>query len=139
MLKIKFIIHFSWDTTLRILQFDWLTAFWAITRKAEFCQMWNLRWNVYNNISFHLRSFQRKTNDKLFQKIQKKPVLGPFRTDFAQIWAKKTFPGKKGFSRFLSIPIINHFAETQKKTNHPFLRKMPNWRIDEQTHRQRWL
>ena len=32
----------SWDITIsRILQFDWQTPFWSITRNPEFYQIWN--------------------------------------------------------------------------------------------------
>ena len=39
---------------------DWLSAFWPINREQEFCQIWDWWWNI-NNISFHFRSFPRKT------------------------------------------------------------------------------
>ena len=68
-------------------------------------------WNINYNISFHSRLFPAKTNDKIFQKIQKPCFvanLGPF----LQIWAKMSFPGKK--SQFLNIPIIYHHAKNQK-------------------------
>ena len=35
-----------------------------------------------------------------FFKNPKKPILGPFRAPFAQIWAKMNFPGKKGSAGF---------------------------------------
>ena len=77
-----------------MLESDWLTTFWPITQKPEFCQLWDWWWNINNNISFHFRLFPEKTNDKIFQKIQK-TYLWLFWTLFAQIWAKIIFPGKK--------------------------------------------
>ena len=29
------------NTFQRILQFDWLPAFWLITREPEYCQIWD--------------------------------------------------------------------------------------------------
>ena len=72
----------SWKITFyRILQFDWLTAFWPITREPEFCQIWDWWWNINNNIGFHFKLFPGKTNDNIFQKVQKTylaAILGPF-------------------------------------------------------------
>ena len=40
-----------WNTTFqRILQFDWPTTFWIITREPKSCQTWDWWWNIYNNI-----------------------------------------------------------------------------------------
>ena len=63
-------------------------VFWSITRESEFCQIWDWWWNI-NNIS-HFRLFPGQTKDKFFQKNPKKP----------QIWAKMSFPGKKGYVSF---------------------------------------
>ena len=71
-----------------------LSAFWAITREPEFSQIWDWWWNINNSISFHFRLSPRKTNDKIFKKIQKKYFgnnLGPF----AQIWPKLIFVEKR--------------------------------------------
>ena len=105
-----------------------MTAFWPITRKPKICQVWDWWWNI-NNIIFHFRSFQRKTNDKMFQK---NPILGPFWALFAQIWAKMNFPEKRALSAF---KYSNYLLSCQKsgKTDELFLRKIPNWRTDRQT------
>ena len=66
----------------------------------EFCQIWDWWWNINNNISFHFRLFPRKTNDKIFLKIQKEPILGPFWALFTQIWPKMNFPAKKSSVTF---------------------------------------
>ena len=98
-----------WDIAFwRILQFDWLRAFWSITEDPVFCQIGDWLWNINNNISFHLASFARKSNAKLFQKIQINLFLAPF-------WSKSGFSSKKGLCNFLDIPIIYHRAKNQKK------------------------
>ena len=93
--KINYIIDFFLEILHRILQFDWLTVFWPITREPEFCQLWDWWRNINNKISFYFRLFPGKTNDKIFQKIQN--ILfwdhfGPFLLKFTQ---KMNFPGKK--------------------------------------------
>ena len=52
-------------------------AIWLEDRELEFCQIWDLWWNINNKIIFHFRLFPKKTNDKFFLK-KKEPVLGPF-------------------------------------------------------------
>ena len=50
----------------------WLAeSIWPITGDPEFCPIWDWWWNIKNNNSFHFRSFPRKTNDKIFDKIIK--------------------------------------------------------------------
>ena len=96
------------------------------TGELEFCQIWDWWWNINNNISFQFTLFPKKTNDKSFQKIQKKPILVPF-----WVLSCPNLPTKKG-CRFLNIPIIYHRAKNLKKLN-PLLRKMPNWRTERWT------
>ena len=99
---------FSYHVTFqRILQFDWMTAFWPITRDRKFCQMsW---WNINNNISFHFRLFPRKITWQKFSKNPKKPILGPF----CPILGKNKFSWKKGLCQLLNILIIYHCAKNQ--------------------------
>ena len=108
---------------------DWTSTFWPITLEPDFFQIWDWWWNISNNKSFHFRLFPRKTNDKIFQKIQKYIyiyILGP-------IWdsnlVKIAFL-EKGLCQFLNIPII--FSATYKFLTHknnmqifrwPFTRK----------------
>ena len=48
----------------KILEFDWLAAFWPITWDPKLCQIcW---WNINNNLSFHYTLFPRKTNTTKF-------------------------------------------------------------------------
>ena len=126
------------------MQFYWLTAFGPITGDPEFCQVWGWCWNINKNISFHFRLLPRKTNDKIFQKIQKTLFWGheAILDFFAQIWAKMNFPRKKALSVFKYsnyLPLCNK----SEKTIMPFLRKMLNWwmdgKADGRTDRQPWF
>ena len=41
---------------------------------------------------FHFRLIPRKKNEKIFQKMQKKPTtVGPYLAQFAHFWAKQNF------------------------------------------------
>ena len=72
--------------------------------------------------SFHFRLFPRKTNDKIFQKIEKPyfgAILGPF-----------------SWSKGLSVVRYSNYLPSYKKsakTIEPFLRKTPSWRVDTRT------
>ena len=102
--------------------------------RLKFYQTWDWWWNINNNISFYFRSFPRKTNDNIFQKIQKIlfwGYFGPFLPKFGQNW---NFLEKRAQSVF-KITIIYHRGKSQKETNQLFLRKMLNWRAD----RQQWF
>ena len=121
--KINFVIPFF----LEILQFKETCSligrhhfFCPITQEPEFCQIWGWWWNTNKNISLHSRLFPGKTSGKIFQKIPQNSILGPFWALFAQIWAK----------------IIYHRGKNQKKTNDPFLIKIPKWQTDGNTDRQ---
>ena len=52
----------------RILQYHWLGAFSAITPEKEFQQKWDLYMKKIIHISFSLKMFLTKTNDKNFSK-----------------------------------------------------------------------
>ena len=81
-------------------EFDWPSAYWIITREPEYCQIWRWWWNINNNTSFRFRLFPGKTNDKIFQKIQKNFFGGSF-----QIWAKMNFP------TIVPEKLMTHFSE----------------------------
>ena len=108
----------SYDITfLRILQFDWLAAFWPIIGDPKFFQIcW---WNINSNISLHFRLFLRKTNMTQFFKKSKKihfgAILGPFYPNFG----KNEVSWKKGLCQLSSIRIIYHCVKNQKNlTSH---------------------
>ena len=48
---------------LKILQSDWLRAFWLISQEAEFPQVWDLCKNTANIIKFLDRPNSEKNND----------------------------------------------------------------------------
>ena len=73
-------------------------AIW-LADSIEFCQIWYW-WRNINNISFHVRLCTRKTNHKIFKKIQKERILGPFWAFFTQISTKMNFPTKKSCVSF---------------------------------------
>ena len=52
----------------RILQYHWLGAFSAITPEKEFQQKWDLYMKKIIHISFSLKMFLTKTNDKNFSR-----------------------------------------------------------------------
>ena len=72
---------------------DWLLTFWPIHREQEVCQIWDW-WNI-NNISFHFRSFPRKTFEFSINFWK-----NPYKTIFEPIWSKMNFLGKEGSSSF---------------------------------------
>ena len=120
MQKTNFIIHFF----LEILHFkESCNLIDSQHREQEFCQIWDWSWNI-NSISFHVRFYTRKTNDKIFLKIQKEHIFGPFWTLFTQIWAKMSV---FRYSNYLSL------RQKLEKTMEQFLRKTPNWQTDRQT------
>ena len=83
-------------------------------RELELCQMWDWWWNTNNNISFHSRLFPRKTNEKLFQKVQKEPYLGPFWALFTQIGQKWIFLEKRAMSVFRYSNYLSSCQKSEK-------------------------
>ena len=131
MQKTNFIIHFF----LEILHFkESCNLIGWQHRELELCQMWDWWWNTNNNISFHSRLFPRKTNEKLFQKVQKEPYLGPFWALFTQIGQKWIFLEKRAMSVFRYSNYLS-LCQKSEKTIEQFLRKTPNWWTDRQTDR----
>ena len=63
---------------------------------------------------FTLGFFQEKTNDKIFQKIQKKLFGEPFWALFTQISAKMNFPGKKPPAIFKIFQLSTIVPEIRK-------------------------
>ena len=114
-----------------------MTKFGPITGEPEFWQMWGWCWNINKNISFHVRLLPRKTNDKIFLKNKKNPILGPCGHFglFCRNLDFLNFSGKKILSVFKYSHYLPSFQKSEK-TNMPFLRKMLNWRLDGQTDRR---
>ena len=65
----------------------------------------------------HFKLLPAKTNDKVFQKIQKNNLFwGNFGHFWPGIWVKMHFPGKKSFlTQLLNIPIIFCCTKNPKK------------------------
>ena len=82
----------------RILQYHWLGAFSAITPEKEFQQKWDLYMKKIIHISFSLKMFLTKTNDKNFSKYLKNSILGAFLTIFLFIFAHG-----KGFLKNMAL------------------------------------
>ena len=58
----------SRDTVnLKILQSDWLIAFWPISQEPNFSQVWDLCKNTAINISLLYKPNPEKNKDKIFQ------------------------------------------------------------------------
>ena len=95
----------------------WLRTFWPVSQEPEFSQIWDLCSNTANNINFHYRTNPAKTNDKIFQYIQKTCFWPIF-----PIFGAKTFFLENSA---LSCTIgFQHHAKIQKKKN-IIPRKMP--------------
>ena len=52
---------------LKILQTDWLRAFWSTSKETDFSKKWDLCMNTANTINFHYKTNSEKVNDKIFQ------------------------------------------------------------------------
>ena len=77
MQKITISLFSSDIFNLKILQSDWPRAFWPISQKSNFFQIWNLNRNTANNINFHYRSNSQNITNKISQKI-KTHIFGRF-------------------------------------------------------------
>ena len=110
------------------MQSDWLTAIGAITREPEF-----FRYGIGGEISTTilvsiLDCFQEKVIKK-FLKKSKKPYLGGHFRPVLPKFGQNEFPWKKS-CQFLNIPIIYKPAKN-KKTNDPFLKSIPRFRVNQ--------
>ena len=76
---------------LKMLQSDWLRAFWGISQKPKFSQAWDLCKNTAN-IKLLYRPNSEKITDSHSQLIQKALFLA----HFPHFWGKKRFLGKSG-------------------------------------------
>ena len=85
-------------TFQRILKFDRLAAFWAITWDPKLCQIcW---WNINNILVFIIDYFQEKLAYLNFSKNTRNPILGPFWVLLSKLGPKMNFPGKRGSASF---------------------------------------
>ena len=137
--KINFILHVLFEILLiaSTCSYDFDVSLYAKKQISWFTSsLWHsifknpaIRWwNINNNISFHLRLFPGKTNDKIFQKNSKHLILG--------LGKKKIFLEKRVLSVFKYSNYVPSFKKSEN-ANDPILRKIPNdWRNDRQTKRQ---
>ena len=56
---------------LKILQSYWARAFWPMSQKPDFPQVWDLCKNTVNNIRFLYGPNSEKINDKFSNKFKK--------------------------------------------------------------------
>ena len=78
---------------LKILQSEWLRAFWPLFQEQNFSQTDNLYWNTGYNINFHYKTNSGKINDKFFFKF-KKPYFWPIFGWLPYFWGQKMFSRK---------------------------------------------
>ena len=65
MQKIDLFHHFVLEiiVNLKILQSDWLRAFWPLSQEPEFSQVWDFCKNTTNIVKFLYRPNPEKIND----------------------------------------------------------------------------
>ena len=63
---------------LKILQSDWLRAFWPISSELDFSRTWSLCRNTENKTKFHYRTNSGKINVRNFSINSKNFIFGPF-------------------------------------------------------------
>ena len=95
-------------------------------------QIWNINLTI---LVFILDYFQENVKSKFLKKYYSGGILSPF----CQNLGKNEFFWKRGL--WSVFKYSNYLPPCKKsgKTNDPFLRKMPNWPTNRQTHRQRWF
>ena len=80
--------------------------------------IWDWYRNINNDISLHFRLFPRKSNDKTYQKIKKKIILGPTWAVLAQSWSKINF--KRALPVFKYSNYLPSCQNSEKKLmSHP--------------------
>ena len=127
--QINFIIHFF----LKILYFK---ESWNLISQQDFGTQFEnqnfARYGIGGEISITILVFILDYFQEKLWNFSKK-IKNYFRAILGPIWSilgKNKFSWKTRLCQFLNIPIIYHHAKNQKKTNEPFLRKMPNWQMD---------
>ena len=100
-------ICFGEVINLKMLQSDWLRAFWSNLQK-KISQIWDLFWNTKNNIKIHYRTNSVKS-------IEKRPYFWPISPNFG---------GKKSFSK-ISSSIMHNFIRVSSSMS-KFKKKRSN-------------
>ena len=77
--KMRLFHHFvPQSVDLRILQSDWLRAFWPVSQESDFSQVWDLCNNTANNKNFLYRTNSEKGVTKFSNKFKKTLFLVHF-------------------------------------------------------------
>ena len=84
------------------------------------------------DISFNFRFFPGKTNENIFQNIQKTLFWCHFGSLFIKFGQKWIFLNKKSLSFLFKYSNYILSCKKLEKTNEPFLRKTLNWLTDGQ-------
>ena len=94
-IKLKFCLYFSFYCNQKV-NLNQSAGSWKESSKSYAIYLL-----LNKKHCFQFRLFPRKTNENIFQKKPPKTLFwGPFWSLFAQIWAKMTFPKKKGSVSF---------------------------------------
>ena len=64
--KVALLICYEEMLNLKILQSEWLRAFWPLFQERDFSQIEDFYRNTTNNINFHFRASSEKINDQIF-------------------------------------------------------------------------
>ena len=86
-------------TIRRIELSDWSRAKMPISREPDFSQTCGFRRMIENHNIFRFKPFIAISNDSIFRKIPKPPILGTC----GQIWAKPDFFRKIGLCHFFAF------------------------------------
>ena len=81
---------------LKILQSEWLRAFWIIPQEPDSFQICHFYRNIENNINFYYRPNAEKLMNNIFNNFKKKHFL----TYFGLVFGKNFFFQKSGFATF---------------------------------------
>lgn len=72
------LICFEKIVDFKILQSNWLRAFWPISSELDFSRTWSLCRNTENETKFHYRTNSGKINVRNFSINSKNLIFGPF-------------------------------------------------------------
>ena len=114
---------------LKILQSEWLKAFWSISQEQHFSQIEDLYRNTANNINFHYRTHSGKIKNSL---ISKNPIFACFGPFSQFLGAKKVFPKNLACTTWQGFLVP---CRNSEKPNDPISRKQPNGQLDGRTDR----
>ena len=109
--KIRLFHWFIIWVDLKILQSNWLRAFWPISWEMAFSQIWDLCRNTANNISFHYKTNSVKIIGNFFSKFKTLSL-----THFSNFWGKKSFSKNSGSVTYNFIWEWSNSTKTSRQT-----------------------